>query len=220
MDGQKFIKSILNNYVSAAAGGILSDSILRGLKPTNAPINLKNSFLSSMKTATTLSSFPISTYILSKSSPKFKSYQKSNKIIDKILFFTIGGAGATGVFTLINYPITLLQEGKKENIKDFVKGISKMYTDRLGVSIGFAATMETLQTVVPFSTNSVVNWARNLSIVHLSNIGGKICAFPIHYMKYGIPLSKMMKSYLQFAVPMTIQCDCIGFYKKQFMGLK
>ncbi|KAH0791591.1 hypothetical protein GPJ56_004438 [Histomonas meleagridis] len=220
MSSQKFFRSILNNYVGATIGGILSDSILRGLGPTDTPIDFKHSFLSAMKTGTTLSSFPLSTHFLSEISPKYKSFSTSDKIIDKILYFTIGGAGAAGIYAVINYPIISLQEGKKQNFNELLKGISKTYTDRLGASIGFSATMETLQKTVPYSTNSAVNWIRNLTIVHLSNIAGKTLAYPIHHLKYGTPFSKMVKSYLDVAFPMTIHCDCVGFYKKQFMPVK
>ena len=216
-------KKVIHSYVSSAFGGLLSASVVCGIK--GEKFNFPNAFIHSMKSATTLTSFPVAVYFLKRASPRYRALEESSlsDIKKQILTSTIGGAFATIMYTAINYPLTKLQDKLNNNrdidISKVPREMVKTFTDRLGASIGFSVTMNTLQQIVPHFKNSLIDEIRGITIVHISGLNGKLLSYPIHKLKYGTTLSQMVKPFIKMALNTTIQCESIGLYKKQFTSL-
>ena len=132
-----------------------------------------------------------------------------------------GGMLGAAIVTLTNYPLSVLQQRHRaknggEAPKFSPKGVAGFYIDQLGSSIGFAATMGTLAPRVPIPKNSLLAWARQHALVNISNVGAKLCAFPVHYIRHGSTLTGMVGGYLKMVPGVVITGDATNHFKGVF----
>lgn len=209
--------------MSSAFGGLLSSSVVCGLR--GEKLNVPDAFIQSMKSATTLTSFPVAVHFLRKASPRYRALDDrgATDVRQQVLASAIGGAFATIMYTAVNYPLSKLQDkmrhGTDVDMSKVPREMLKTFTDRFGASVGFSVTMNTLQQIVPHFQNSLIDELRGLAIVHVSGLNGKLLAFPVHKLKYGTTLPQMLVPFFKVAMNTAIQCESIGFFKKQFTSL-
>ena len=205
-------------FVSGLIGGSLSHCLCEGMKGTKG-VTIPEAILNGIPVASQLSSFALSSHILSKISPYYKE-QMDNPKGNKLVVYALGGAGASLIFTTLTYPSKVMISKKKDkNAKITFQGAKSFYFDRLGISIGFPMAMDYLQENVPMPQNSLMKWIRGHALVHLSNVSGRIIAYPILHVRYGSTLNGMISNYLNNHISVCLTGDCVSVVKPPLMSL-
>ena len=215
----KFAASMYQTYVSATLGSIVSQAAMRGVNGAAGPIDWHDSLLSGMMTGTAFIAYPVACDILKKKCASFKRAFEDPKAC-KIPVYIEGGMLGAAIVTVMNYPLSVLQQkhrAKGGEAPGFSpKGFAGFYIDQVGSSIGFAATMGTLAPRIPIPKNSLLAWARQHALVNISNVGAKCTAFPIHFLRHGSTLTGMVGGYLK-GVPGVVICgDATNHFKGVF----
>ena len=216
----KFAASMYQTYVSATLGSLVSQAAMRGVSGASGPIDFQDSLFSGLMTGTAFIAYPVACDILKKKSASFKRSIEDPKACKAPVYIKGGMLGAA-IVTLTNYPLSVLQQRHRaknggEAPKFSPKGVAGFYIDQLGSSIGFAATMGTLAPRIPIPKNSLLAWARQHALVNISNVGAKLCAFPVHYIRHGSTLTGMVGGYLKMVPGVVITGDATNHFKGVF----
>ena len=202
------------SFLSGTIGGGIVSCISAGIDGKGVSIDFLYAVLNGIPVGAQLSSFTLSTNLISSLSPKFKQIVK-NKDKEQLKFYTIGGIGAALIYTSLTYPASIFSQNRKnknksQNKKFDAKEFMGSFVDRLGISIGFPFAMNNLQKITPHNKNSVIEWARQHALVCSSNVTAWIVAYPIHKIKYGAKLSSMISKYLKNTRNVMITGDCVS----------
>ena len=220
----KFCKSMVQTFISAACGSVLSQAAMRGIAGAQTPIDWVDSAINGLKTGTAFIAYPVAVRVLSDACPTYKKHVECPKA-SKIPVYVFGGALGALICTAVNVPLNKVQQKRKGACKKGECGCSLVncakcfagaYVDQIGSSIGFAATNGTLGPLVPTTTNSFLAWARNNALVNISNIGGKILSYPIHRIRHGSTLTGMITDYVKGMGGVVITGDACAFFKGVF----
>lgn len=206
---------MVQTYISATLGNMVAQSVMRGLNVNDKPLDLADSVLSGMQVGTAFIAYPVSVQLLKDVCPAFKKNAEDPNG-NKWITYTLGGAGGAAIVTLLNYPISRFQMARRTGtcpIKNPIKEMASMYIDQVGSSIGFAATMGTVAPLIPIPKDSLGSWARNSGLVQISNIGGKVFAYPIHKIRHGSSLCGMIGGYLKGALGVCVTGDSTAHFK-------
>ncbi|OHT09689.1 hypothetical protein TRFO_21306 [Tritrichomonas foetus] len=209
-----FAASMEQTFIGATLGSMVSQAAVRGLNGASGSLDFVDTLLGGLQTGTAFIAYPVACDYLKKHCPQFRKNFEDPKGC-KIAVYVQGGMLGAGICTLMNYPLSTIQKNRKgaEKTPISLKGAVGFYVDQVGSSVGFAATMGTLNPIVPTSKNSVLAWARQHLLVNVSNVGGKCVAFPIHYLRHGSSLTGMIGHYLQGVPGVIITGDATAHFK-------
>ena len=213
----KFVASMQHTFISATLGSMVSQAAVRGLKSSQGSFDFVDTLLGGLQTGTAFVAYPIACEVLRNQSSQFRKAFEDKKA-NKAIVYIEGGMLGAGICTLVNYPISTIQNNRKSSTKKPInlKGFAGFYADQVGSSVGFAATNGTLNQLVPQYSNSVVNWLRGHAIINIANIGGKCLAWPIHYVRHGSSLTGMIGHYLTGVPGVVITGDATAHFKNVF----
>ena len=209
-----FGASMAQTYIGATLGNMVSQVTMRGIRGGEGPVNWTDTALNGLQVGTAFIAYPVACRILSNVCPRFKE-NMTNPNGNKLMVYTLGGAGAAAILTVVNLPLSRMAISLKTKAchhpkpRDFVK----TFFDNVGSSIGFAATMGTIAPHVPIPKDSLGQWARTHLLVNVSNIGGKVFAYPIHHLRHGSTLSGMVGGYIQNMGGVVITGDATNHFK-------
>jgi hypothetical protein len=189
---------------------------MRGIHGAASGIDWGDAFLGGLQVGTAFIAYPVAVQFLKNNSTKFKKTLEDPNAC-KAPIYIQGGIVGAGIVTALNYPLSIIlgkYRAAGKPAPDFsLSKAAGFYIDQVGSSIGFAATMGTIAPKVPIPKNSFLAWARGAALVNISNIGGKIAAWPIHALRHRSTLSGMVLGYLP-AVPAIIVCgDATNHFK-------
>jgi hypothetical protein len=215
-----FAKSQFHVYVSATLGNVAAQVAMRGVRGAAGPIDWGEAFLGGLQVGTAFIAYPVAVQLLKNNCPTFKKTFDDPKAC-KAPIYIQGGILGAGIVTALNYPLSVIlgkyrAAGKPAPDFSLAKAAG-FYIDQVGSSIGFAATMGTLAPKIPVPKNSLLGWARQSALVNISNIGGRITAWPIHALRHGSTLSGMVLGYLP-AVPSVVVCGDATFHFKGILS--
>lgn len=216
----KFTKSMVQTFIAATAGSMISAAATRGIAGAQTPIDWVDTAINGLKTGTAFIAYPVAVRTLSNSFPSYKQAVEC-KDCCKAKVYVFGGCLGALICTAVSLPLTKIQNCRKGQsckkegccVAKCAKQFAGAYLDQVGSSIGFATTMGTLAPLVPVPKNSVLAWARNNALVNISNIGGKVFAFPIHKIRHGSSLTGMIGGYLKGMTGVVITGDACAFFK-------
>ena len=214
----KFCKSMIQTFISATAGSCFSQAAMRGIAGASTPIDWVDTALNGLKTGTAFIAYPVAVKVLSNTFPGYKKAVECPQAC-KAKVYAFGGALGALICTAVNFPLGKIQQcragkcNKQHSFADCAKGFAGAYVDQVGSSIGFATTMGTLAPLVPVPANSFLAYLRNNALVNISNVGGKIFAFPIHKLRHGSSLCGMVGGYLKGMGGVVMTGDACAFFK-------
>ena len=182
----QFTQEMLQTYICATVGNMFADAIIRGFQGNAAPMEFTDSLLDGFQTATTYVAYPIAVKALSKVSKKYKKAVESLDDEDcgvkrRLGVFVIGGITAAGITTVVNFPIKVAQERRREkgvSVEVTPKQLIKYTADQIGANIGTNASAAILESHIPIPHSHLLRFGRNHAINTLSNLGGLLTTMP------------------------------------------
>ncbi|EAY02077.1 hypothetical protein TVAG_485120 [Trichomonas vaginalis G3] len=218
----KFCKSMIQTYVSAALGSVVSNAVVRGISGAQTPIDWAGVAIGGLQTGTAFISYPVALKILSDHCESFKKDLESPNG-NKAKVYILGGALGAAIIAVVNFPLSKLNQARQGKCEkkgccacNFAKGMAGTFVDQLGASIGFAATNNTLGPMIPVPHNSFLAYLRANSLVQISNVGGKLLSYPILAYRHGATLPGLLGGYFRTAHGPWITGDACNFFKGVF----
>jgi hypothetical protein len=216
----KFTKTMVQTFIGSAAGSMLSQAMGRGIAGAQTPIDWVDTAINGLKTGTAFIAYPVAVRTLSNACPTYKQAVEC-PTAPKAKVYILGGSLAALICTAVSFPLGKMQACrsgkactmKERNLANCATEFAGAYADQIGISIGFAATMGTLAPLVPIPKNSILAWIRQSSLVQISNMGGRVFAFPIHKIRRGATLGGMLGGYLKNWHGVLITGDACNYYK-------